>query len=860
MNIPRVRYLLAVFLALAMLAMVPAMGLAQAPATDDTYVTQTRINTNFGAQTSLAVQAGTQPTYTYMTFSTSQAPNGSSVTKATLRLFVTAVTTAGAFDIRLANGPWAEGTLKWSNQPGSGPGSILLAGSCATPIPANADPTHPLCITKGQVNDYIIIDISSQVQAWVTNPASNYGIVLVPTTGYSTSITFDSKESTTTSHDPTLNIVVAGPAGSAATVTVGSTATGAAGTPASVTNSGTSSAANLNFTIPQGATGPPGSAGPAATVTVGSTITGTAGTAANVSNAGTTSAAILNFTIPQGTTGVTGPNGPQGPQGQMGAAGPQGPQGPQGPGGPQGPQGAQGPAGPQGPVGEGVIAQGAFVPGTSYAANDVVNYGAASYVALLANNATLTPDTDATNWALFAASGPKGDKGDTGATGAQGAAGPQGGIGSIGPQGPQGAQGPTGPQGPVGAGVTARGAFVPDTSYAANDVVNYGAASYLALRANNAAANPDVDVANWAVFAASGPKGDKGDTGATGPQGVPGPQGVQGPQGLVGPLGPQGPQGQQGATGATGQGYAWKGAWSAAAAYVAYDSVFYNGSSYVALAANTNATPGTDATKWDLLAQSPLGNFVDLASNQTIVGTKTFSSTITGNISGSAGTISGAITKSQVSDFPALAAAAMSGSYGDLLNRPALAASIAASSHKFLASYNATAGTFTAAQPALGDLSDASSVMTTSTAVQASQMPFLTGDVMSSSGTAVTALRPGLNIRACEIHLWGSGNGNALQLVDGELASCRNEFGVTWTITSVKCWANAGTTTAVRPQATGGANSTILFSALTCGNGSWTSGTLNGTPTLLPNGTVDINVTAADAATTNIRVVIAGTI
>ena len=626
--------------------------MAQAPVTDDTYVTQTSINTNYGKATSLAVQAGTQPTYSYMTLSTSQVPNGASVTKATLRLFVTAVTTAGAFDIRLANGPWAEGTLKWSNQPGSGPGSILLAGSCATPIPANADPTHPLCMTKGQVRDYITLDISSQVQAWVTDPASNYGIVLVPTPGYSTSITFDSKESTTTSHDPTLNIVVAGAAESAATVTVGGTTTGAAGTAANVTNSGTTSAAILDFTIPQGATGPAGPAGAtgpqgqmgatgpqgspgaAAAVAVGSTITGTPGTAANVSNSGTTSAAILNFTIPQGATGATGATGQQGPQGQMGATGPQGP---------------QGPVGPQGPTGAGVTAKGAFVPGTSYAANDVVNYGAASYVALSANNATSAPDTDATNWALFAASGPKGDKGDTGATGAQGAAGTQGEIGPIGPPGPQGTQGPAGPQGPVGAGVTAKGAFVPGTNYAANDVVNYGAASYVALLANNGTITPDTDTTNWEVFAASGPKGDKGDTGATGPQGGQGPQGVQGPQGLVGPLGPQGPQGQQGATGATGQGYTWKGAWSAATAYVAYDCVFYNGSLYVALAANTNVLPGTDATKWDLMAQAPVGNFVDMESDQTIGGTKTFSSTITGNISGSAGTISG--THHQVAGF-----------------------------------------------------------------------------------------------------------------------------------------------------------------------------------------------------------------
>lgn len=85
--------------------------------------------------------------------------------------------------------------------------------------------------------------------------------------------------------------------GTAATITVNSTTTGVAGTPATVTNVGTSSAALLNFTIPQGI------AGNAATVTVNSTTTGSSGTPANVVNVGTSSAALLNFTIPQGLKG-----------------------------------------------------------------------------------------------------------------------------------------------------------------------------------------------------------------------------------------------------------------------------------------------------------------------------------------------------------------------------------------------------------------------------------------------------------------------------------------------------------------------------------------------------------------------------
>lgn len=51
---------------------------------------------------------------------------------------------------------------------------------------------------------------------------------------------------------------VRGPQGAAATVTVGKVTTGAAGSNAAVTNSGTSGAAILNFTIPRGATGAQG--------------------------------------------------------------------------------------------------------------------------------------------------------------------------------------------------------------------------------------------------------------------------------------------------------------------------------------------------------------------------------------------------------------------------------------------------------------------------------------------------------------------------------------------------------------------------------------------------------------------------
>lgn len=64
-----------------------------------------------------------------------------------------------------------------------------------------------------------------------------------------------------------------------------------------------------------GKDGKDGKDGQAATITVGTTSTGQPGTNASVSNSGTSSAAILNFTIPRGATGATGATGAPGKDG-----------------------------------------------------------------------------------------------------------------------------------------------------------------------------------------------------------------------------------------------------------------------------------------------------------------------------------------------------------------------------------------------------------------------------------------------------------------------------------------------------------------------------------------------------------------
>ena len=70
-----------------------------------------------------------------------------------------------------------------------------------------------------------------------------------------------------------------------------------------------------------GADGAPGKDGKAATIAVGSVTTGEAGSAASVVNSGTESAAVIDFTIPAGAKGEQGAKGPQGEQGPKGDKG-----------------------------------------------------------------------------------------------------------------------------------------------------------------------------------------------------------------------------------------------------------------------------------------------------------------------------------------------------------------------------------------------------------------------------------------------------------------------------------------------------------------------------------------------------------
>ncbi len=253
------------------------LGQTYVPAQDAYFVPGNAAN--FGTATSITV--GSSGSQGLVQFDLSQLPAGvtaAQVQKATLTLFVNHVGALGSVNIYTANGPWTESGVTGNSAPSSG---ATVASSVAI---SSAD-------------EFISVDATAAVQGWVTTPSNNNGFILVANGG--TSVQFDSKESTNTSHVATLSITL-----------VNSGPTGPTG--------------------PAGATGPTGPTGPAG-------ATGATGP-----------------TGPAGPTGATGPAGATGATGPAGATGATGPTGPAGPQGPAGINGTNGATGPTGPAGQGI--------------------------------------------------------------------------------------------------------------------------------------------------------------------------------------------------------------------------------------------------------------------------------------------------------------------------------------------------------------------------------------------------------------------------------------------------------------------------------------------------------------------------
>jgi hypothetical protein len=235
----------------ALLSSAPKAGAVDALLLQDTYVDSTSNKTaiNYGTSADLRVfKSSTATMRAFLKFSLATLPAGTTsadIKQARLRLWVNSSTTAlGSITMTPVTSAWSESTL--TNNSSASLTYVL-------PIPD---------LSVGVTGNFISIDITGFVTNWVAGTFPNEGFVIQPSsTSTSLNLYFDSKESTVTSHEPQLDIVLNSPAGPA-------------GSPG-----------------PQGPTGPQGLTGPAG---------------------------------PTGPQGATGPQGDVGPAGITGAQGPRG--------------------------------------------------------------------------------------------------------------------------------------------------------------------------------------------------------------------------------------------------------------------------------------------------------------------------------------------------------------------------------------------------------------------------------------------------------------------------------------------------------------------------------------------------------
>jgi hypothetical protein len=203
-----------------------AMAHGQITPSQDAYTNSASATTNFGTATTLgAVSSAASIQTTYLQFDLSTVPSGYSganVAKATLKLYVNAVTTAGSFNIDFVDGTWAEKTITASLAP-------ALGTTIASSVP----------LTSANAHDFVLIDVTSAVQAWLNGTQANDGIALVANSPLSA--TFDSKENTAQSQPAELDLVLTG--NGSGTITGVTTASGSG-----LIGGGTTGTLNLGLT------------------------------------------------------------------------------------------------------------------------------------------------------------------------------------------------------------------------------------------------------------------------------------------------------------------------------------------------------------------------------------------------------------------------------------------------------------------------------------------------------------------------------------------------------------------------------------------------------------------------------------
>ena len=188
---------LSMFCALSLLLTIvfALSALAQITPSDDAYVNSAAPTANYGAVTTLNLSSAADTGF--IRFDLTAVPagyTGSFVAKATLKLYVNSVTTAGSFNVDYVTGTWAEQTIKYNLQP-------AIGTTIAASVP----------LTSASKGKYVEIDVTAAMVEWLNGTQANDGIALVANSPLVA--TFDSKENTAASHPPELDLVYASIAG-----------------------------------------------------------------------------------------------------------------------------------------------------------------------------------------------------------------------------------------------------------------------------------------------------------------------------------------------------------------------------------------------------------------------------------------------------------------------------------------------------------------------------------------------------------------------------------------------------------------------------------------------------------------------
>ncbi len=218
MKSTKLQFLPILCLLLSLFSWVGADG--QVTPSSDAFTNTATPTTNYGANGLLNVSGARE--ISFIQFDLTSIPTSATVSHASLKLYVNSVATAGSFNVDFVNGTWTESTITSSLSP-------ALGNSIEANVP----------IALAQKNDYILIDVTSALQAWLSGSQPNDGLALVANGSFTAS--FDSKENTGTSHPPELDVVFGG--GGSGTITGVLTGSGSG-----LTGGGTTGTLNLSLT------------------------------------------------------------------------------------------------------------------------------------------------------------------------------------------------------------------------------------------------------------------------------------------------------------------------------------------------------------------------------------------------------------------------------------------------------------------------------------------------------------------------------------------------------------------------------------------------------------------------------------